>query len=100
MNDYDDKYLINMNSYTNALVRDMMQQKENLILEQLNDLISRKLLIIENGSFSLVRESNSNKITYKQTIKLTLKDKEYIEQLEKENKELKEIINKLKGVIT
>lgn len=71
------------------IIADIMHQEENLILVQLQDLIKRGLLVVERGPAILVEDFMSNNIQLRQTITLTVKDKEYIEKLERENHELK-----------
>ena len=85
----------NADKYLNQIMR----QKENLILAQLNDFISRGLLVIEQGPMSLVRALDSDKIELRQEIKLTLKDKEYIQKLEAENAELKKSLEFIKNML-
>lgn len=75
------------------------RQKESVILEQLNDLISRDLLVVQEGPQSLVRDLESDKITIQQSIRLVLKDKEYIEKLEIENRALKESIQAIREAV-
>lgn len=73
----------------NTIINDIMQQEENLILTQLDDLIKRGILVVERGPATLVEDLISASIQLRQTITLTVKDKEYIEKLEQENHELK-----------
>jgi len=72
------------------VVADIGKQQENIILGQLNDLIKRGLLVIESTQPTLVQDPDSTKILLRQSVKLTLKDIEYIQSLEEENKKLKE----------
>lgn len=82
------------------ITREVLRQKDSYILESLNELISRGLLEVHETQPVLVRESDSMKITLKQSVKLVLKDQEYIEKLEKENQELKEKLKNIKQSIT
>lgn len=82
------------------IIKESMRQKEIEILSQLNDFISRDLIVVEEGPTTMVRDPLSSKIEIRTSVRLVLKDKEYIEELERENKELKELIEKLKGVLT
>lgn len=82
------------------LMNQVASQQEAIMVEQLNELISRGLLVVEKTEPLFVTnngyESNDGyKIEYRQKIRLLLKDQEYIEKLEKENKELKEQFQKL-----
>tara|TARA_R110000851_G_scaffold261755_2_gene414288 strand:+ start:209 stop:526 length:318 start_codon:yes stop_codon:yes gene_type:complete len=64
------------------LVKKAAKHKELLILEQLNELISRDLLVVEETQMMLVRHQDSNDIGMSQKVRLVLKDQEYIESLE------------------
>tara|TARA_R110000868_G_scaffold82953_1_gene233988 strand:+ start:219 stop:491 length:273 start_codon:yes stop_codon:yes gene_type:complete len=77
------------------IMADLGKQQESIILDQLNDLVKRGLLVVESTQPVLVRNYNQDKITVQQSIRLTLKDKEYIEKLEKENSEYKDLIERL-----
>lgn len=91
-----------MNNHTQELMTQVLKQQENLILEQLGELLTRKLLVVEATQPVLTSEydvSGKYTLELKQAIRLKLRDQEYIENLEKENKELKEIIQKLKDVL-
>jgi hypothetical protein len=76
------------------LIYDVAKQKENLILESLGDLITRGLLVIEETQPVLTGGWSPNEDKYEvkleQKIRIVLKDKEYIEKLEKENADYKE----------
>ena len=82
-----------------TMTEELAKQSQDIILEQLNDLISRNLLVVEQGPLQLIQEYNSNTIKVAQNVKLVLKDKEYIEKLEKENQELKNTIEYFKNFI-
>ena len=86
--------------YANELLQQHSKKVENEILEQLTDLTSRGLLVIEAGPVKMFMPQKDvdgkRMLTMGQTIKLVLKDKEYIEFLEKENKSLKELVSKLR----
>lgn len=61
---------------------------EKEITSQLNELISRNLLVVETLGPTLVQDQfgpNPYEVTVKTAVRLKLKDQEYIEQLEKEN---------------
>lgn len=81
------------------LQREFMEKKQALILEQLGDLVSKGLLVIQEVQPVLVKDDSSNKITLQGAIRLTLRDKEYIEKLEKENKALKAKFEQLRDWI-
>ena len=70
---------------------------ESIILEQLNELVKRGAIVVEQGEVLLTREADSNEIKVSQKIALKLKDQEYIEKLEKINSKLQETINELRG---
>lgn len=74
--------------------------KETLILESLNELISRGLLVVEETQPVLVRECDSASISVRQSVRIHLKDQEYIQKLEKENQDLKSIMANLELAIS
>jgi len=82
-------------NYTNSmdLVRDLTEKvsddTDKKLMQQLNWLVSRGLLVVELGPMKMVQEAHSLNIRVEQTVELVLKDKEYIERLEKENTELR-----------
>lgn len=85
------------------LSREVSKHTESLILEQLNDFVSRGLIILEMGPMSFVQEPDYStpvknyRIKIVQTCRLVLKDKEYIESLEKEIKDLKENLTRVRS---
>jgi hypothetical protein len=84
-------------SITNELSSRVAKQTELSILQQLSDFVSRGLIIVEHGPMVLTHSVNNSGIEIKQTIELKLKDKEYIERLEKENERYRQIL-KEKGL--
>lgn len=86
-------------SILNDVIPEIERQKEALLLEQLNELVKRDLLVIEQTQPVLVRDSASDGLVFRQSVRLVLKDQEYIQKLEKENKELKEYKEKVKGLL-
>jgi hypothetical protein len=81
------------------LVKEFTKKSEIEILNQLNEFCSRGLLIVEQTAPVLVQAENSHQIELRSSIRLKLKDQEYIEKLEKENTELKGLINNIKSDI-
>lgn len=79
----------------NEITKALSLQKDNIILNQLSDLVSRGLLVVEETQPVLVKEDHSDNIILKQQVRLTLKNIEYIEKLEKENSELKLLLSKM-----
>lgn len=82
-------------SLAETVVDRICKKNEELILEQLNDFVRRGLISIECGPMSLVRDLDQDKISISQTVRLVLKDKEYIEKLELENSQLKELVREI-----
>lgn len=90
-----------MNYVTESLseiMQDINKQNEALILESLGDLITKGLLVVEQTQPVLVGNHSINEDKYivrlEQKIRLVLKDKEYIQKLEEENKKLREKIDR------
>jgi hypothetical protein len=81
------------------LAYQMNQQKETYILSQLNELISRGLLVIHQTEPTLTREENSNQIKVSQQIRLVLKDQEYVEKLEAEIAQLRSQLKTITDVL-
>lgn len=81
------KFMDHANRTAMEMVKQISAQKEALIMEQLNELISRGLLVVEQTEPVLIEEydpmTNLPRVEFKQSIKLKLKDQEYIEQLER-----------------
>ena len=87
----------NVHEFTSEILQKSMRQKELSIFRQLKELISRGLLVVNEGDVVLTRNMESSAIEYSQTIELVLKDQEYIEKLEKE---LVEANRKLEAIKT
>jgi hypothetical protein len=81
---------------TASLARKVSEQTEISIMSQLNDFISRGLIEIKKGPSSFVQHIDRADVEYRQTVELVLKDKQYIEQLEDENKKLRELIGQIR----
>lgn len=89
---------LEVNRKMSDVLKELSKQKEQIILDQLSDLVSRGLLVIEETQPTIVRREDHHgdyRFELKQAVKLTLKDKEYIENLEKENKKLRNKIQTL-----
>jgi hypothetical protein len=72
------------------LAKRAAESRQTAIVEQLNEFISRGLLVIEVKGSSLCKLPHSGTIEYRETVKLVLKDQEYIETLEAEIAQLKQ----------
>ena len=73
---------------TRQLIEQVSKEKERIIVEQLNDLLARGLLVWEQGPETFVQAHDLRdgfKIEFRTSGRLVLKDREYIEKLEKEN---------------
>jgi len=68
------------------------QQTQTVIMDQLNELIKRDLLVIITEQPQLVQKHDGG-LDILQSVKLELKDQKYIEKLETENRELKSRLN-------
>ena len=69
---------------------DLARQQDALLMTQLNELVSRGLLVIEKTQPTFVQSINSDAVEIRQQIRLVLKDQEYIQKLEQEVKELRD----------
>ncbi len=88
-----------MSQMVSEVSTEIARHQEARILEQLNDFVSRGLIKIEFGPTQFFRDQFSDKIQISQSVNLRLKDREYVEALEKEVAELRSLIAKIKGAI-
>jgi len=81
--------------YASDIAKRISRQRDDQLLKQLNWLVSRGLLVIERyDNFNLTTFPDPNggyKILYSEDFQLVVKDKEYIERLEKELEKLRKI---------
>jgi len=89
--------------YASKLVTDIAEKsakaRENVILAQLNDFISRGLIEIETSDFVLVQKENEPELEIRQTVSLKLKDKEYVQRLEEVEKKYNDLVKMIKDGI-
>ena len=78
----------------------MASATDNMILQQLNEFISRGLIVVEVTQPVLVRSADAASVQLCQGIRLVLKDQEYIEQLERQNATLKEHLDNIKQSVS
>lgn len=83
---------MNKNDFIRTVSASLLQEKESVILKELNKLVDKGLLVVVQKEPVLTREKNSNEVKVSQEIGLILKDQEYINKLEEENKKLREIV--------
>ena len=86
--------MIASNDYTRhalELTNEVSKKTQYKILEQLNDLIERGILVLKTGPGALVRSENTNTIEYRQLIELELYNEEYVKDLEEKVGTYKEI---------
>ena len=89
----------NLNSAVTKLVNSMAKQSEAILMDKLNDLVKRNLLVIESTQPVFVKDEYSQTIKVQQAVRLVLKDMEYIKQLETENQQLKEQLQNIKEAL-
>lgn len=80
------------------LTRELGAQIESFYMDELNDLINKGILVIRHQDPKFFQKSNGE-VELSQHVKFELKDKEYIEKLEAENRMYKNLIKQLKVVI-
>lgn len=79
----------------NAVAKELWSSEEACLTKQLADMVSRNLLVVERQNPVVVLDPMTDEIRIRTAVRLTLKDKEYIERLETENKELLERLEHL-----
>lgn len=82
----------------NETAKIVAENTEKVIMSGIQDLVKRGLLVVETGPIKFTKRvgAENHEIEVHQEVNLVLKDQQYIEQLENENKKLKEIIQDLK----
>lgn len=91
--------MTDMQTVVKEIARDIHQATEKAMLDQLNDFVKRGLIVVEMTQPVLVQDLHTPEIRIQQYVKLTLKDKEYIEKLEKENQEMKDLLGAIEHAL-
>lgn len=86
---------MNLESEILGLVNLAAKDIEQSILSGLQDLVSRGILVIERGAPVIIVDPE-NRMSVSTPIKLHLSNQEYVENLERENEKMKDIIIKLR----
>jgi hypothetical protein len=85
------------------VIRDVMQQSQQIILDQLGDLVKKGLLVVHSDGPMLAREIDPSSDSYKfklvGSVRLELKDQGYIQKLEQENKEMRELLEQMQALV-
>lgn len=81
------------------LLERFSKQREEMILGQLNALVSRGLLVWEEERTTLAMMPDTNEVKIVITGQLVLKNMEYVRQMEEENTRLKHIVESWKSVL-
>lgn len=79
------------------VLRNLNKQNQKILMDQLNELTSRGLLVIESTQPTLYVEDGEMKLG--QSVKLVLKDQEYIKTLEDKVEKLEERLKSIKEAI-
>lgn len=88
-----------MTQEMSKIAAQIADQSERVILEQLGELVKRGLLVIERGPMILTSNSREPyKLEVNQAVRLVLKDQEYIQNLEKENAQMKGVFDSIRKV--
>lgn len=81
------------NSLVSKVAEELNKNTENAVLEELNELVSRGILVLHRGPTVVVQDPFSNKIEIRQKVRVVLSNQEYVERLESENKKMKNILD-------
>lgn len=79
------------------IVNEQYRLAQASILEQLDWFIKRGIIEVATGPSIITQDIISCKLNISKTVELKLKDKEYIESLERQLEEQKELIKKLRS---
>lgn len=83
-----------------VIMDDLYRQQEAIINDQLGDLIKKGILIVEMTNPVLVKNPfDQYKVELRQGLRVTIKEKEYIQKIEKENLDLREKLNKVQELV-
>jgi hypothetical protein len=88
---------IGANNLASEIAEKAAKQTESMILQQLNDFISRGLIAVQQTVPQFVRSFDSDVVEIRQSVTLVLKDKEYIEKLEAKLKAYEDVFAALKN---
>ncbi len=84
---------------TDKLVKIVEDQTIQTVLDGLNELLDRDILVIKKGEGKLFLDEASDKILFKNEIKLELNAQDYINRVELENDKLVGENKRLKDII-
>ncbi len=76
-------------NYVQSAIRNLLEQKESIVLEQLNELIKSNVLIVEQSEATLVQHPDRHEVTLAQSVRLTFRGAEALKELREENDRLK-----------
>lgn len=97
-------HVSNSNDLVKTIMEETAKKTEKVILQGLEDLVSRGLLVVRYDQPQLVEtydptSPNGKRFTVNTAVRLELKDQGYIQKLELENKELREAIDRMFAVV-
>ncbi len=87
-------------SLVESVSREVSKHTEATLLAQLNDFISSGLIVIEYGPERFYSSDNGLSVSYSRSVNLRLKDREYVERLERENSAFREQLASLIKIIS
>lgn len=86
-------------SYIQETLKELVSQKECVVLAQIEQLIKDGVLLVEESEAFIFQDQFSNKLQFRQAIKIISKEQEVIDSLKKENAELRERLNSIQGIL-
>lgn len=75
-------HMESINKIIEATLKEAQKSKNAILENQLSDLVSRGLLVIEEKAPVMIQDPNSPGVRIEQAVRLVLKDMEYIKELE------------------
>lgn len=79
-------------TYFYKLANEIAEKTQNSLLRQLDFMVNRGLLIVEQKEMLLTQDPHSNELNVNYSVELKLKDQEYILDLEKQIEVLNQTI--------
>jgi hypothetical protein len=89
-----------MDDQIHSVIQEISKQKDAILMTSLKELVDKGLLVVEQTEGVLVTSpADPYKFEFRQSVRLVLRDKEYIKELESKVKHLEEKIGTLQSIM-